>query len=72
MVPDFSKITERAGDPATYGQIADMFHRYRWASEFCNKSQVLEVACGTDKGWGCWLPWPRACVSISRSALRPH
>ena len=52
MVPDFSKITERAGDPATHGQIADMFHRYRWASEFCDKSRVLEVACGTGQGLG--------------------
>jgi SAM-dependent methyltransferase len=52
MVADFFQITERGGEPATRGQIADMFHRYRWASEFCRKRRVLEVACGTGQGLG--------------------
>jgi SAM-dependent methyltransferase len=29
-----------------------MFHRYRWASDFCRGRRVLEVACGTGQGLG--------------------
>ena len=32
MAAYFSDITERGGEAATHGQIADMFNRYRWAS----------------------------------------
>lgn len=52
MPADFSAITERSGDPATPGQIADMFHRYRWASGFCSDRRVIELACGTGQGLG--------------------
>src|SRR5262245_20016310 len=48
----FSRITERSGDPVTRGQIADMCHRYRWASGFCHGRRVLEVGCGTGRGLG--------------------
>ena len=51
MAAYFSDITERGGEAATHGQIADMFN-HRWASEFCRKSRVLEVACGTGQGLG--------------------
>lgn len=52
MKLDFFHITERSGEAVTRGQISDMFHRYRWASEFCHNRRVLEVACGTGQGLG--------------------
>src|SRR5262245_53019192 len=52
MSISFSDVTERGGEPATEGQIADMFHRYAWASGFCRGRRVLEVACGTGQGLG--------------------
>jgi len=49
---DFSAVTEQSGSPATQGQIADAFHRYSWASGFCEGRRLLEVACGTGQGLG--------------------
>jgi len=48
----FGDITERSGEPATRGQIADMAHRYAWAAARCRGRRVLEVACGTGQGLG--------------------
>lgn len=47
---DFSGVTERSDEPATPGQIADMYHRYRFASELCAGRRVVEIACGTGQG----------------------
>lgn len=52
MAYDFSQVTERGGEAATHGQIADMFHRYQWARGFCCERRVLEAACGTGQGLG--------------------
>ena len=52
METTFRDITERSGEPATHGQIADMVHRYEWASARCRGRRVLEVACGTGQGLG--------------------
>jgi SAM-dependent methyltransferase len=52
MNPRFADITERSDEPATPGQIADIFSRYRWASGHCEGRRVLEVACGTGQGLG--------------------
>jgi hypothetical protein len=57
---DFSRITECSGDPVTRGQIADMCHRYRWASGFCHGRRVREVGCGTGRGLGLSPRPPRA------------
>ncbi len=51
-MPTLSDVTERGGDPATPGQIADIFHRYSWASSHCRGRRVLEIACGTGQGLG--------------------
>jgi ubiquinone/menaquinone biosynthesis C-methylase UbiE len=52
MTVDYSTVTEVPGDNATEEQLARMFHRYRFASEFCKDKDVLEVACGTGQGLG--------------------
>jgi len=49
---DYSTVTEVPGDGATREQMARMFHRYRFASEFCRGKDVLEVACGAGQGLG--------------------
>lgn len=60
MTTDFSDVTERSGDPATLGQIADTYHRYRWASDLSRGLRVVEVACGTGQGLGLLLRSSRA------------
>ena len=52
MTADYSTVTEVPGDNATEEQLARMFHRYRFASEFCEDKDVLEVACGAGQGLG--------------------
>ena len=52
MTSDFRDVTERSGEPATRGQIADMAHRYHWAAQKSEGRRVLEVACGTGQGLG--------------------
>jgi len=52
MTVDYSTVTEVPGDKATQEQLARMFHRYRFASEFCEGKDVLEVACGAAQGLG--------------------
>jgi ubiquinone/menaquinone biosynthesis C-methylase UbiE len=52
MTADYSTVTEVPGDKATEEQLARMFHRYRFASEFCKDKDVLEVACGAGQGLG--------------------
>jgi len=52
VTADFRDVTERSGEPATLGQIADMAHRYHWAARRAEGRRVLEVACGTGQGLG--------------------
>ena len=52
MVVDYSTVTEVSGDKATQEQLARMFHRYRFASDYCEGKDVLEVACGSGQGLG--------------------
>jgi ubiquinone/menaquinone biosynthesis C-methylase UbiE len=52
MTVDYSTVTEVPGDKATQEQLARMFHRYRFASDFCEGKDVLEVACGAGQGLG--------------------
>jgi SAM-dependent methyltransferase len=50
--PDYSTITESPGLKASREQIARIYHRYRFAWDFANSKDVLEVACGTGMGLG--------------------
>jgi ubiquinone/menaquinone biosynthesis C-methylase UbiE len=52
MPVDYSTVTEVPGDKATREQLARMFHRYRFAVDFCEDKDVLEVACGAGQGLG--------------------
>jgi ubiquinone/menaquinone biosynthesis C-methylase UbiE len=49
---DYLKITEITDDLVTKEQVQRSVDRYHWASTFCNKKTVLEVACGTGQGLG--------------------
>jgi ubiquinone/menaquinone biosynthesis C-methylase UbiE len=50
--PDFTTITELAGDPASREQIQRTYSRYYWAGEYARGKEVLEVACGAGQGLG--------------------
>ena len=52
MGVDYSTVTEVPGNRASHEQLARMFHRYHFASNFCEKKDVLEVACGAGQGLG--------------------
>jgi len=51
MTESYSTVTELPGNKASKEQIERMYHRYRFASSFCdNNNDVLEVACGAGMG----------------------
>jgi SAM-dependent methyltransferase len=52
MGVDYSTVTEVPGNRASHEQLSRMFHRYHFASNFCEKKDVLEVACGAGQGLG--------------------
>jgi len=52
MTVDYSTVTEVPGDKATQEQLERMFHRYRFAADFCEDKDVLEVACGAGQALG--------------------
>jgi len=51
-VPDFSVITELAGDLASHEQVQRAYRRYYWAGRYAKGVDVLEVACGAGQGVG--------------------
>src|SRR5438128_529446 len=51
-IPDFSVITELAGDPGSREQIQRAYRRYYWAGQYVKDADVLEVACGAGQGLG--------------------
>ncbi len=52
MTEDFTQVTELAGDEVSREQVERLYHRYYWASSFCEGKDVLEVACGSGMGLG--------------------
>lgn len=52
MKPDFSSVTELAGDEVSREQVERLCHRYYWAAEYCRGKDVLEAACGSGQGLG--------------------
>lgn len=48
----YSTITETPGIGASRQQLSMLYTRYRFASEFCQGKDVLEVACGAALGLG--------------------
>jgi len=49
---DYSTVTEVTGSKVSAEQLQRMYTRYRFASEFCEGKEVLEVACGSGQGLG--------------------
>lgn len=58
---DYSTVTEVPGNRVTHEQLVRMFHRYKFASEYCEGKDVLEVACGAGQGLG-YLARKARCV----------
>jgi SAM-dependent methyltransferase len=52
MIPDFTSVTELAGDEVSIEQVERLAHRYYWAGRYCQGQDVLEVACGAGQGLG--------------------
>jgi ubiquinone/menaquinone biosynthesis C-methylase UbiE len=50
--PDFTTVTELAGDDVTIEQVKRLCNRYYWAGQYCAQKDVLEVACGAGQGLG--------------------
>lgn len=76
MGVDYSSVTEISGNRVTHEQLARMFHRYRFAANFCEGKDILEVACGAGQGLGYLARKARRAVggdcteSLIRSAKR--
>ncbi len=51
-LPDYFSITEAPGLKATREQMERLYHRYRFALDYLNDANVLEVACGSGIGLG--------------------
>jgi ubiquinone/menaquinone biosynthesis C-methylase UbiE len=49
---DFTIVTETPGIGAPEEQLARLYTRYRFASEYCKDKDVLEAACGAGIGLG--------------------
>jgi ubiquinone/menaquinone biosynthesis C-methylase UbiE len=52
MTPEYIHVTEIPGNKASAEQIERLYHRYHFASAFCQGKEVLEVACGAGMGLG--------------------
>ncbi|MFH2011542.1 MAG: class I SAM-dependent methyltransferase [Pseudomonadota bacterium] len=50
--PDYNSITETPGLKASQEQIARLYNRYRFALDYTDSKDVLEVACGSGIGLG--------------------
>lgn len=50
--PDFTAVTELAGDEVSQEQVERICRRYYWAASYCEGKDVLEVACGAGQGLG--------------------
>ncbi|MEQ8402968.1 MAG: class I SAM-dependent methyltransferase [Roseitalea porphyridii] len=50
--PDFTDVTEMAGEEISPEQLFRLANRYYWAGDFADGKDVIEVACGTGPGLG--------------------
>jgi len=50
--PDYSPITEFAGDDASREQLRRVYQRYYWAGRYVAGKDALEIACGVGQGLG--------------------
>ncbi len=49
---DYTTVTELPGAKASHEQLARLYTRYKFASEYCKGKDVVEVACGAGIGLG--------------------
>ena len=63
MVPQFSEVTELAGECVSQEQVDRLCARYGWALDRCRGKDVLEVACGTAPGVGLLVQAARSLVA---------
>ena len=72
MEPDYSTVTETPGIKASQEQLARLYQRYHFASQFCRGKDVLEVACGAGQGLGYLAKTARLVVGgdIDKSNLK--
>ncbi|MDI6891054.1 MAG: class I SAM-dependent methyltransferase [Thermodesulfovibrionales bacterium] len=72
MRTDFTSVTEIPGLRASEEQLARLYNRYRFASEYCNHKDVLEVARGAGLGLGCLSKFAKEVVGgdIDENNLR--
>ena len=52
MTENYTTVTELPGNQITGEQLARLYQRYRFAQQFCNNREVLELACGGGMGLG--------------------
>jgi ubiquinone/menaquinone biosynthesis C-methylase UbiE len=52
MARDYTTVTDVPGIKASREQLAMLYTRYRYAAQFCEGKDVLEVACGAGQGLG--------------------
>ncbi len=52
MAKDYTIVTEVPGHRGSKEQLARLYQRYRFALQFCQDKEVLEVACGAGMGLG--------------------
>lgn len=50
--PDFTDVTEMAGEEISQEQLFRLANRYYWAADYAKDRDVIEVACGTGPGLG--------------------
>lgn len=50
MNPDYTTITERPGGKILPIQLQRLYQRYKFATQYCQNKDVLEVACGSGSG----------------------
>jgi ubiquinone/menaquinone biosynthesis C-methylase UbiE len=50
--PDFTDVTEMAGEEISQEQLTRLANRYYWAADYAKGRDVIEVACGTGPGLG--------------------
>lgn len=64
----FSEVTELADTYVASEQILRMLSRYGWARKFAKGKRVLEIACGTAQGMGCYVEVSQEVVGLDVSA----
>lgn len=50
--PDFTDVTEMAGEEISSEQLERLVNRYHWATSYVQGKDIIEVACGTGPGLG--------------------